>query len=466
MKDFMGQDFLLDTPTAQQLFAAANRQPIFDWHCHLSAQEIYENKPPRDLAQLWLAGDHYKWRAMRSCGVAEHYITGDAAPYEKFLAWARVMPSLIGNPLYHWTHLELQRYFGIKTPLSEATAQAIWDAANAQIEAGGFEPRALIEKSNVTCLCTTDDPADTLLYHDKLAATDFACRVLPAFRPDKALQIELPGYIDWFAALEITCDTPINSYRALQEALLARINYFAARGCRASDHAFTHVPFARADENTLEGIFQKARQAQALTALEIQQYKTELLRFFAAEYTKRGWGMELHIGALRNNNTAAFYALGPDTGYDSAADYEVAYNLSCLLDACAVDNALPRTLLFTLNPKDNYVLGTMLGNFQTAEVPGKLQFGSAWWSNDHIDGMREQMKALANTGALATFVGMVTDSRSFLSYPRHEYFRRILCGLLGDWVEQGWYPNDLPALTKIVEDIAYRNAVNYFGVQL
>lgn len=467
MKKFMENDFLLENETALLLFKEADKMPIFDWHCHLSPKEIHENKQPENLAQLWLAGDHYKWRAMRSFGIEEKYITGDASDFEKFKAWATVMPSLIGNPLYHWTHLELQRYFSIYKTLSEETAEIIWEKANKRIAKGGFRPQELIASSNVTCLCTTDDAADSLEYHKLIAENkNFKCRVLPAFRPDKALNIDLNGYTDWLKQLEKACGRKIESYEELKKALKERINLFEEMGCRASDHAFTKVPFKRAGESELNETFKKVLSGTKISADEAEKYKTELMIFFAAEYSKRGWGCEIHIGAMRNNNTAMFNQLGPDTGFDSIADYEVAFNLSRLLDSMNQQNGLPKTLLFTLNPKDNYVLGTMLGNFQSSQAASKIQFGSAWWFNDNIDGMREQMKTLANTGVLAKFVGMVTDSRSFLSYPRHEYFRRILCGMIGDLVESGLYPRDMKVLTKIVEDISYNNATEYFGVKL
>ena len=465
MKKFMDKDFLLSTETAKKLYAACENTPIFDWHCHLQPKEIYENKEPADIAYLWLAGDHYKWRGMRSCGISEEYITGDKSPYEKFKAWAHAMPNLIGNPLYHWTHLELQRYFDIYEPLSPATCDEIWEKANAKIKAGGFTPRELIEKSNVAFVCTTDDAADTLEYH-KLLAEDksFKCKVLPAFRPDKALGIELDGYNDWVKALENVYGKAVPSFTELKTALLSRIEFFAEMGCRASDHAFTYVPYKRADEDELNVIFSKRLSGECLSTEEIDKYKTELMLFLANEYAKLGWGMEIHIGAMRNNNGVMFKKLGPDTGYDSVADYEIAVNLSRLLDAMNTEYRLPKTVLFTLNPKDNYVLGTMLGNFQSDEAESKIQFGSAWWFNDNYDGMRTQMQTLMNLGVISKFVGMITDSRSFLSYPRHEYFRRILCELLGDLVEECKYPNDIEFLSKVVQDISFNNAVKYFGV--
>ena len=465
MRKFMDKDFLLSTETAKKLYDACENTPIFDWHCHLQPKEIYENKEPSDIAYLWLAGDHYKWRGMRSCGISEEYITGDKSPYEKFKAWACAMPNLIGNPLYHWTHLELQRYFDIYEPLSPATCDEIWEKANAKIKAGGFTPRELIEKSNVAFVCTTDDAADTLEYH-KLLAEDksFKCKVLPAFRPDKALGIELDGYNDWVKALENVYGKAVPSFTELKTALLSRIELFKEMGCRASDHAFTYVPYKRADENELNEIYAKRLSGATLSTEEVDKYKTELMLFLANEYAKLGWGMEIHIGAMRNNNGVMFKKLGPDTGYDSVADYEIAVNLSRLLDAMNTEYRLPKTVLFTLNPKDNYVLGTMLGNFQSDEAESKIQFGSAWWFNDNYDGMRTQMQTLMNLGVISKFVGMITDSRSFLSYPRHEYFRRILCELLGDLVEEGKYPDDIEFLSKVVQDVSFNNAVKYFGV--
>ena len=465
LKGFMADDFLLETAYSRRLFDSARDMPIFDWHCHLSPKEIYENKQPADIAQLWLGGDHYKWRAMRSYGIDEKYITGGASAHDKFLAWARVMPYLIGNPLYHWTHLELQRYFDIDTPLSEKTAESIWSEANAKIAAGGFKPRELIERSNVACVCTTDDPADTLEYHKLICADkSFKCKVLPAFRPDKALNIELPSFLPWLAALEKTVGEKIESFAGLKSVLKSRIDFFDEMGCRASDQAFSYVPFCPADDIELELVFSKALGGKALDKCEIEKYRTALMCFFAAQYAEKGWAMELHMGAMRNNNTRMFKALGPDSGFDSIGDDSVAVPLSRFLDRMDSECRLPKTILFTLNPRDNYVLGSMLGNFQSPETSGKLQLGSGWWFNDNIDGMREQLKALGNLGCLGKFVGMVTDSRSFLSYPRHEYFRRILCAMIGGMVESGLYPDDFDTLSKVVRDISFNNAADYFGL--
>ncbi|MBP3327714.1 MAG: glucuronate isomerase [Clostridia bacterium] len=464
-KEFMGKDFLLNNEPAIKMFEAADKMPIFDWHCHLSPKEIYENAQPADIAWLWLAGDHYKWRAMRSCGVDEKYITGDATGYEKFKAFAGIMPNLIGNPMYHWCHLELRRYFGINDILCAKTADDIWNRANAAIKAGGFTPRELIEKSNVSHLCTTDDPADSLEYHVLLAKeSDFKCKVLPAFRPDKALGIDLPAWRDWLKAMEKCVGRSIDGFEALCDALNERIEFFASLGCCASDHAFAYVPYEKATAEELDCIFAKVKNGGEASVVEADKFKTALLAFLAEKYSDKGWVMELHIGPMRNNNTLMFNRIGPDAGFDSIDDREIAGKLSRFLDSLAVKEKLPKTVLFTLNPKDNYVLGAMLGNFQNSDAESKIQFGSAWWFNDNIDGMREQMKALGNLGALGKFVGMVTDSRSFLSYPRHEYFRRIMCGLLGDMVENGLYPFDEKAVCKIAEDISYNNAAKYFGI--
>jgi len=468
---FLDEDFLLTTQTAREMFEAANAEPIFDWHCHLPPKEIYENETPEDIAQLWLGGDHYKWRAMRSCGAHESLITGDSVGREKFKAWAACMPKLIGNPLYHWAHLELQRFFHCFDVLDANSAEMIWQACNAQIENGGFTPRALIEKSNVKALCTTDDPADTLEYHAALAKEELPFKVLPAFRPDKALGIEQPGFLVWLKALEQAAGQPVRSFHDLCLALLERAAFFDTLGCRASDHGFRYVPFAPASELELECIFHARLRGEVPNDLQIDQYQTALMQVLAAEYARLGWAMELHMGPQRNNNTRMLRAIGPDTGFDSIGDWPVAWPLSRFLDSLDEKRALPKTILFNLNPRDNYILGTMIGNFQGSEVTaasgtaaGKLQFGPAWWFLDNIDGMREQLKALGNLGALGTFLGMVTDSRSFLSYPRHEYFRRIFCGLAGEWVEQGLYPDDKDALAALARDVSFGNAERYFNL--
>jgi glucuronate isomerase len=465
MHPFLSETFLLPTTPARALFAATKNTPIFDWHCHLSPREIYENKTPQHIAELWLGGDHYKWRAMRSCGVPEHLITGDSAPAEKFRAWAACMPRLIGNPLYHWAHLELQRFFGRASILEERSAAETWADCNAQIANGGFTPQELITKSNVTHLCTTDDPADTLEYHHALAQEKkLPFRVLPAFRPDNALALNGAAFLPWLARLEQVIGQPIKSFHALCHALCARIAFFDSLGCRAADHGLPYIPYAPVSADVLERIFQARLRSEPPAPLELEQYQTVLLQKLAAEYHARGWVMELHIGPMRNNNTRQFQTLGPDTGFDSIGDWPMAQPLSRFLDSLDQIGQLPKTILFNLNPRDTYILGTMLGNFQSEEARGKLQLGPAWWFLDHIDGMCGQLRTLGNLGALGTFIGMATDSRSFLSYPRHEYFRRIFCGLVGGWAEDGLVSWDKNALAALTRDVFYDNAVGYFGV--
>lgn len=462
----MDKNFLLDTDTAKKLFFDyCADMPICDYHCHLSPKEIYENKNPQDISQLWLGGDHYKWRAMRSCGVDEDYCTGNKSGIEKFEKFAYTLQYAIGNPLYHWAHLELQRYFGIDTPLSAKTADDIYNRANDKIKNGDFRPQSLITKSNVKIVCTTDDPADSLEYHALLAKSDFGCRVLPGFRPDKALSIEQNGFADYIGALAKAADIDIKSYKDVIAALLKRVDYFNENGCRVSDHAFNYMPFEPADDSTVETAFQKAMNDEPVSEKERDAYKTAVMLALGEKYYELGWAMEIHLGAMRNNNTAKFKLLGPDTGFDSVGDDQTAYTLSRFLDALEVKGKLPKTVLFNLNNKDNIVLATMLGNFQGSEAESKIQFGPAWWFLDTMDGMTEQLKSLANLGVLGKFIGMETDSRSFTSYARHEYFRRIMCRLIGRWVEDGWYANDDEILKEIVCGISYNNAVKYFNFE-
>lgn len=465
MNKFMDDDFLLDTPSSKKLFHEyAEHMPICDYHCHLSPKEIYENRQPENISQLWLSGDHYKWRAMRSAGVEEKYCTGDAAPKEKFEKFAYALQYCIGNPLYHWAHIELQRYFGIDTPLNAKTAQDIYERANQAIASGDFRPQSLIKKSNVKVVCTTDDPVDNLEYHKLLKGTaGFDCKVLPSFRPDKALNIHLDGFADYIQALGESAQVEIKSYRDVIDALLKRADYFDSVGCKVSDQAFEYVPFAKADDKEIERIFKKAMNGERITAEESDKYRTPVLLALGKKYHQLGWAMEIHIGAIRNNSTRMFEKLGADTGFDSVGDCEIAITLSRFLDALDYENALPKTILFNLNDKDNTVLATMLGNFQSSEADSKIQFGPAWWFLDTMDGMTNQMKALGNLGVLGKFVGMETDSRSFTSYGRHEYFRRIMCRLLGRWVEDGWYAFDEDILKEIIQGICYNNAMKYFG---
>ncbi len=451
----INENFMLYNKTGKHLYERyAKDLPIIDYHCHLSPEQIANNHRFADAYELFLGGDHYKWRQMRTGGVPEELITGDGNNYEKWCAFARIMPNLIGNPLYHWTALELKRYFDIDKPLNEDSAKEIWDICNKRIAEADFSARQLIRSSNVEVLCTTDDPADDLHHHQQLQKDGYPVKVLPTFRPDKVVEIGKETFLSYIEHIGV------RNYAQLIDWLSARIRFFHANGCRLSDHGMESVPFA---VGNAPEIFAKRMMGEALTDTEIEIFKTAILRHCATQYTKRGWTMQLHIGALRNNNTKMFRTLGADTGFDSINDLSIAEKLSALLDSLEQVDVLPKTILYTLNPKDNYVLGTMLGNFQSAPTASKIQFGSGWWFNDNRDGMEAQLRALANLGALGYFVGMLTDSRSFVSYPRHEYFRRILCNLIGEWVEKGEYPNDEKALRTIIEGICYENAKAYFA---
>ncbi|PKM49655.1 MAG: glucuronate isomerase [Firmicutes bacterium HGW-Firmicutes-7] len=466
MKKFMDQDFLLMNETAKLLYHKhAKVMPICDFHCHLSAQEIAEDKHYNNITELWLGGDHYKWRVLRTNGIAEEFITGEKPAYEKFMKWAQTVPEAIGNPIYHWTHLELQRYFKIDETLSPLTAEMVWEKCNAQLESGEITARSLIKNSNVKVICTTDDPLDSLEFHRAIAADEsFDVKVLPTFRPDKAINIELGWFVDWIASFEGIIGKPILQLQDLTHHLVKRIEWFHENGCVISDHALDIVQYQEATYEEANNIFIKGLKKESLTDEDMKKYKGYMLRFFGREYARLGWSMQVHIGALRNNSTRMLKELGADTGFDSIHDGLVAKDLSNLLDSLDVTNELPKTILYCLNPRDNEVLATMLGNFQGGGIPGKLQFGSGWWFNDQKDGMERQMEALSQLGLISRFVGMVTDSRSFLSYTRHEYFRRILCNKIGTWVENGEYPPDLEYLGQIVENICYNNAMKYFNL--
>lgn len=465
MKNFMDNDFLLNTPTAKRLFHDfAENMPVCDYHCHLSPKEIYENKSPENITQLWLSADHYKWRAMRSCGVAEKYCTGDASDRDKFLKFAYTLQYCIGNPLYHWAHIELQKYFGITENLNAKNADEIYERANRAIADGDFRVQSLIKKSNVKVICTTDDPVDSLEYHILLKEVkDFDCKVLPSFRPDKALNADADGFADYIAELARVSDTKINSYKDVITALLKRADFFNSVGCKVSDQSFSRTPYSPADDEEIERIFRKAMKREKITDEECEKYKTPVMLALGKKYCELGWTMEIHIGAMRNNNTLMFNQIGADTGFDSVGDCEIAQSLSRFLDALNRNNELGKTVLFNLNDKDNIVIATMLGNFQSDEAESKIQFGPAWWFLDTIDGMTAQMKTLANLGVLGKFIGMETDSRSFTSYGRHEYFRRIMCRLIGGWVEEGMYADDDDVLKEIICGISYNNAMKYFN---
>lgn len=466
MKQFMDRDFLLSTNMAKHLYHDyAVHQPIIDYHCHLSPREIYEDIRFENITQMWLAGDHYKWRQMRSNGVDEYYITGAAPDREKFQKWAETLEMAIGNPLYHWSHLELQRYFGYEGHLNGQTAEEVWQFCCQKLANGAMSARSLIKDSKVKLLCTTDDPIDSLEWHQRIKEDGFVVKVLPAWRPDKAIHLEKEGYLPYLSQLEEASGVTIHSFRDLKEALRRRMDFFAANGCLVADHGLEYVMYEPAGEAEIEDIFAWRRQGEALTKVEEAKYKTALLVFLGREYADRGWVMQLHFGAIRDLNAKIFQALGPDVGIDAMNNYAPAKELAQYLNALTATDQLPKTILYSLNPADNAVIGSIMGCFQGGGVIGKLQHGSAWWFNDHQAGMREQMTELANLGLLGNFVGMLTDSRSFLSYARHEYFRRILCDLIGGWVENGEYPADQAALRKIIEGICYGNAKRYFGFE-
>ncbi|MDI6452485.1 glucuronate isomerase [Peloplasma aerotolerans] len=463
MKTFIHEDFLLHNEVAKKLFHQhAKKMPIIDYHCHLDPKEIYEDKKFRNLFDAWLSGDHYKWRLMRANGVTEDYITGNKPEFDKFMKWAEVVPTLVGNPLYHWTHFELKRFFGIDTLLSPETAEDIYKEVNQKLES--LTARKLIEMSHVDVICTTDDPIDSLEWHDKLNEDqNFKTTVLPAFRPDKAINIELPWFQEWIIKLGKVVGYTLSNINLLKKAITERIEFFHEKGCRLSDHALDVVSYERTTNEEIAMIYEKAMQHEDLTPREIRKYKGYLLVFLGQEYKKRDWVQQYHIGALRNLSERMLKNLGPDTGFDAINDGLIAKPLSQLMDALDATGDLPKTILYTLNPRDFEVAITLMQAFQGGGIAGKIQFGSAWWFLDTIDGMTKQIKALANNGLLSRFVGMLTDSRSFLSYPRHEYFRRLLCNIIGEQVMLGYFPEDYTLLGKMVEDISYRNAKDYFN---
>lgn len=468
MKPFMDESFLLSNEAAKKLyFDYAKDMPIIDYHCHINPQEIYEDRQFENITQVWLGGDHYKWRFMRSCGVDESYITGDAPDQEKFRKWAECLGKAIGNPLYHWSHLELRKYFGYTGALNKNTADEVWELCNRKLAEPSMSVRNIIRQSNVRLICTTDDPADSLIWHKKLSEDDsFDVQVLPAWRPDKAMNLEKPTYLKYLDTLAQVSGVEIASFTDLCHALSLRMDFFASMGCCVSDHGLEYVMYAPASDQEIEEIFAKRLAGGSITRQEEMKFKTAFLLFVGAEYAKRNWVMQLHYGCKRDNNTRMFDLLGPDTGYDCIGTGAPADQLADYLNALNKNNALPKTILYSLNPNDNAAIGTILGCFQDSTAISKIQHGSAWWFNDHKTGMQEQLTSLANLGNLSGFVGMLTDSRSFLSYTRHDYFRRILCNLIGSWVENGEFPADYETLKEIVDGICYENAVKYFGFEL
>ena len=477
MKAFMDKDFLLETETAKHLYHDyAKVMPLADYHCHLNPREIYEDRRFNNLAEVWLgglvdgvlAGDHYKWRIMRANGVPEEYVTGNKPPFERFLKLAEALELSIGNPMYHWCHLELQQFFGVTEPLTVESAQRIWDHCNHLLQNDPeMSARGLIRKANVAMIGTTDDPIDTLEWHEKIAADDtFSVKVCPSFRPDKAMNIHKPGFIEYIGKLaQSVGKATLTSAEEVCDALVQRIEYFHARGCRASDHGFEAVvPFRPISINEANAIFQKGMAGETVTQEETEGYQTVLMMAMGKAYHRLGIAMQLHYSCLRNTNEKMFKLLGPDAGFDAIAQNTCGVNIFNYLSALNVTDECPKTILYSLNPIDNAQLGTLIGSFQGSEIPGKIQHGSAWWFNDHKTGMIEQMTSLANLGILGNFIGMLTDSRSFLSYARHDYFRRILCNLVGNWVENGEYPNNEASLKKIIEGVSCYNAVRYFDL--
>lgn len=463
---FIHEDFLLSTKTARRLYHEfAEAEPIFDYHCHLSPRDIAANRQFKNLFEIWLEGDHYKWRAMRSNGVDEKYCTGNVSPYEKFLAWAKTVPHTLRNPLYHWTHLELKRYFGISELLNEKTAKKIWEKANEQLARPALTTQGILKKFKVKLVCSTDDPVDTLSDHREFARAGHPTKMLPAFRPDKALGVNSPvPFNRWVEQLAAASNVDINGFGAFTTALTRRHDFFHSQGCRLSDHGMNHCFADFCSEKTAAAIFDKARRGEAASPAEYSQFASHMMLLFGRLDAKRGWVKQLHLGAMRNNNSRLLKLLGSDTGFDSIGNWPQAHTLAAYLDKLDSENALPKTIIYNLNPADNYAFASMIGNFQDGSVPGKIQFGAAWWFLDQKEAMEWQLNALSNLGLLSRFVGMVTDSRSFMSYPRHEYFRRTLCNLIGRDVENGEVPDDRKLLGDLIGNICFGNASRYFGI--
>ncbi|MHA1726754.1 MAG: glucuronate isomerase [Promethearchaeota archaeon] len=468
MRNFLDEDFLLHTDTARLLYHEhAEKMPIFDYHCHLPVKEIAEDKRFKNLTEAWLAGDHYKWRAMRLNGIDEKYCTGNATDFEKFQKWAETVPRTIRNPLYHWTHLELQRYFNVKDLLNATTCKQIYDHCSSLLTTSEFSIRNLLRKMKVSLVCTTEDPIDSLEYHQRLKKENFEIKVLPAFRPDRAMAIEEPEiFKQYVQKLSETCGSKIHDFHTLMCALDSRHAYFHQNGCRLSDHGILKFHAENYNENKIDIIFKKVLSGKHVKEEEEEKFKSAFLLEMARLNYKRGWVQQFHFGALRNINTRYFKLLGPDTGFDSIGDFLIASDMVKFLDTLDQTNELAKTVLFNLNPRDNYVVASIIGAFQDSSIPNKVQFGPAWWFLDQKEGIEMQLNALSNLGLLSRFIGMTTDSRSFLSFPRHEYFRRILCNVIGTEIERGELPNDMNFVGKIVEDICYNNVVNYFNFSL
>lgn len=463
MKQFLDRDFLLSNQTASTLYHEfAASMPLVDYHCHIDPKEIWENRQFENLTQIWLGGDHYKWRLMRSNGVSEEYITGHAPDRDKFQKFAETLPRCVGNPMYHWCHLELKTYFGFEGILNGETAELVWNLCNEKLKT--MRARDFIAQSKVAMIGTTDDPCSDLAYHALLANEALDCKVCPSFRPDPALNMHKKGFVEYIAKLSATCGIEIKTVADVKAALSARMDHFAAHGCRASDHGLDYIMYRTASEDEINAALTSALAGETVPMDCVEAYQTELLLFCGREYAKRGWVMQLHFSCMRNPNSRRFATLGPDTGFDCIAVTDSCAALYRLMDAWDKEELLPRTVLYSLNPADNQWIDTLLGAYQDSSIPGKVQHGSAWWFNDNKVGMQDQLTSLANLGILGNFIGMLTDSRSFLSYTRHEYFRRILCNLIGTWIENGEYPCDIPTAGALVQDICYNNAARYFGL--
>ncbi|AIY05683.1 putative glucuronate isomerase [Planococcus sp. PAMC 21323] len=465
---FLTEDFLLNTESAKILYHQhAKDMPLYDFHCHLSPQQIAEDHRFENITEVWLKGDHYKWRAMRAFGIDEKLITGNAGDKEKFHAWIRTVPYTMGNPLYHWSHLELKKYFGYDDAIKEENWEELWEKLNQIVQSDNFSARKLIQSSNVKVICTTDDPADSLEYHIQIAEDEtIETKVLPTFRPDKGLGISAADFLDYVRKMEVCVGFEIKEYKSFLKALENRVDFFHKNGCRISDHGFEYLPYAETTMEEASNIFLKALKGEVISKSEEEKYKTFTMQFLGELYAKNDWVMQLHVGPLRNNNDRMFEKNGPDAGFDSINDFELARPLNQFLNSLDAKQVLPRTIIYPLNPVHFEMVASTIGNFQSGGIKGKVQFGSGWWFNDTKEGMIRQMKELANAGLLSLFVGMLTDSRSFLSYTRHDYFRRILCQLVGSWIEEGELPADYEFIGQLIQDICYNNAKEYFAIEL
>ena len=460
---FINDNFLLNTKYSEELYHNYSKnQPIIDYHNHLPPKEMADDTIYGNLTKVWINGDHYKWRAMRTLGIEEKFITGNGSDKEKFMHWAKTVPYTMRNPLYHWTHLELARYFDIYDLLNEKSAEKIYHETSEKLSSSDYSCQNLLLKANAEFVCTTEDPTDTLQEHQRLAKSDFKVKVSTAFRPDKAILMSNNGYNDYIDSLGKSADININSYTDLCDALKRRIDYFHQNGCRLCDHGLNHMSFETFTDSEINSIFEKKRTNKTISEVEVAKFQSAILLFLSETYHEYGWVQQFHLGALRNNNARMHKILGPDTGWDSIGDYPQAQKLSAFLNALDSKDKLTKTIIYNLNPADNEVMATMIGNFNDGSVKGKVQFGSGWWFLDQKDGMTKQLNAVSNMGLISCFIGMLTDSRSFLSFPRHEYFRRVLCNLLGEEIERGELPNDMEWIGKLVSDISYHNAKNYF----